>query len=268
MPFSLEDTLNSFVERGSQAGDSESPRNPFVFTSTLRQLSKKQTTQAKQTFDSALGGTSLSQVWVGPNLMEFIVLSINPKSIKFHQPKRYGKVDVMSGSVIHHFTNSKGENNDLLTLTFRGSTGNIDRRSIIDPFAHGDENAISDETGAFQKLLVWHNLWALTRERVLLEDGTPNEITISYASSLIPTVIDFTGIFTSVMDFEEGADKPNSSEYSMEFLVQKTNPDLEVLIDEVQTVLSAVQAVPSTAAQVLATTKEGNVGTITDGRSL
>lgn len=168
---------------------SEQPREPIIFTSTMR-----------------------SRDDLRPQgLMSSIEMAINPSSIEWDQPKRWTKRDVRDGSVFFHFTNSSGQNNDVLTLNFSGSTGNI---------SGGGKEANT-------KWKVWHNLYLLTREAVVLPDGTPNIIKITYQSNLWRVPIQFLGFFNTVLKFSESADKPNSRDYSFGFTVLETSPDLD-----------------------------------------
>lgn len=175
-----------------------------------------------------------------------IEMEINPNSIEFDQPKRFARQDTQEGSVFHHFTNSKGQNNDILTMRFKGNTGNISRRS----------NDPAQIDRATQRLAVWHNLWQLTREPPLLSDGSVNTIEIFYASALFPVRITFSGFFSKVLTFSEDATKPNSRNYTMEFIVQKTFPDLNVITYMTQQFITqAASASPSDSAQHLTPTE-------------
>lgn len=204
------------------------PQGNFLITTP------KTSTNESATFDLA------------KNAAEKIIMEVNPKSVRFTQPKRYSRKDTLGGTVWYHFTNTKGQNNDVLTIDFRGNTGNIDRRGSLDPeAANGD--AI-DGTGALKKLIVWHNLYLLTREPMYLGNGVRNDFTISYISPLMPFAIDLVGFFTKVLDFEESADKPFSREYSMQFIVQRTSPDLDLILDHVSTVINASRIIPAGGA--------------------
>jgi len=163
-----------------------------------------------------------------------IEMAVNPNSINFRQPKRITKRDTQEGSVFFHFTNSKGENNDILTLDFRGNTGNLDIRGDVTT----DRGLFSTQggynTGANRKLLIWHNLWALTREAMLLDDNTRNEFLIMYASVGIPVQIYLIGHYSNVLEFSENADKPFTRDYSMSFTVQEVVPPLSELPTQIQ----------------------------------
>lgn len=173
--------------------------------------------------------------------MPVINMSVNPNSVTFSQPKRWTKKDTRNGSVYFHFTNTKGQNNDILTLSFKGNTGSIDLRASLDPTLASQ----GLDTGAFQKFMVWHNLYLLTREPMLLTDGAENVFSISYASKLFPEII-FNGFFNKVLEFEESAKRPNSQDYSFEFTVTSTIPDL----DEVLAQIIDLASTPATSVHV------------------
>lgn len=157
-----------------------------------------------------------------------IVMAINPKSVEFEQAKRIQQKNFRNGAVFFHFANSRGQNNDILKIRFQGNTGNIDLRGSL----RQPRDATRD-TGALRKMQTWWNLYHLTREPMLLNNGTLNEFTIKYTSHLLPRPITFYGFFGAVMQFSENADKPNSREYSFEFTVLHTDPDLDQYPNEV-----------------------------------
>jgi hypothetical protein len=268
----LGELLNQELTRRSPSGPSyaDGTRTPVVFTSTLRGLVGTDTAFSKNLLlGLPLGadrGLGLDNVFAldGVFLPE-IVMAINPKSVSFDQPKRFSKKDTRNGSVFFHFTNSKGQNNDILTMRFQGSTGNIDLRgdrsgvgasgaggalraasegSASEGSANLDVSATltGEGNGALQKLIVWHNLYLLSREPLLLADGTENIFKISYISPLLPTTIDFTGFFNEVLSFTETAEKPHSRDYSFSFIVTSTDPDLDTLLDVLTTSLDQTTA--------------------------
>jgi len=178
----------------------------------------------------AVGGGGVSG-----GVLAIIDMAVNPNSITFRQPKRIVKRDTQEGSIFFHFTNNRGENNDILTVDFRGNTGNIDARGDLQT----DTGSVFStqrgaNTGANKKLAIWHNLWQLTREAMLLEDNIRNEFQIIYASTAIPLQISLIGHWSSVLEFTESADKPFSRDYSMAFTVEEVTPP----IDEIVTLLN------------------------------
>jgi len=250
----IDAALNSLVHGATgPQGANEDPRTPFVFSSRLRQLllakntdrlaeqgkAQIQTTLLAQNPGVSFGAISAiasqtsqavaaNQAATQPvsdmanslvRAMPYVSCELNPNSIEFDQPKRYTRQDTQRGTVFYHFTNDKGQNNDLLTIRMQGNTGNLSLRG----------RTPEDRARSVRRLDVWHNLYQLTREAMLLSDGSPNVFTIDYASALFPVPIRFEGFFTQVLKFSENAKKPNSRDFSMEFVVQATSPDLNTL---------------------------------------
>ena len=106
----------------------DSSRIPMSFTSTKRlRLINSQFQGFGREREAAAGEAAAvlfdrkNQLAFSSNILPVIQMSINPKSIGWRQPKRIVKRDYQEGSVFYHFTNSKGQNNDILTLDFRHS---------------------------------------------------------------------------------------------------------------------------------------------------
>lgn len=213
------------------------PRVPMIFTSLQRlrrgglDTSERLTgTGANDLVDDiSRAASDINDVQIA------IEMAVNPSSISFRQPKRIVKRDTQEGSVFFHFSNSKGENNDILTMDFRGNTGNIDIRGDITTYNGPFSTQAGINTGALKKLIIWQNLWSLTREPMLLSDGVENEFLIIYSSIATPIQISLIGHFSNVLEFTDSAEKPFSRDYSMSFTVQEVVPPLEELPGLVQT---------------------------------
>lgn len=162
-----------------------------------------------------------------------ISMNLNPNSIEFDQDKRFEKQDTQAGSVFHHFTDDKGQNNDVLYIKFAGNTGNIFR----------SPTSADQAAKAQTRLTTWHNLYQLTREPSRLTNGQFNNQYVTYVSPLFPTPITFIGFWSRVLRFTEVAKKPNSRDYNMEFVVQSTTPDMNTLIKVIMDFVT--QSVPS-----------------------
>jgi hypothetical protein len=67
------------------------------------------------------------------------------------------------------------------------------------------------------------------------------------------------GFFSRVLEFEENAQKPNSRNYSFEFTVTSTFPDLDTVLQAITAVLGA----PPTTAEFTNPTN-GSIGVSTD----
>ena len=193
-------------------------RIPISFTSTMRMLlaQDEDTTVLGDKIDSKLRGYIRQGIF-----LPIIDMMVNPNTIQWTQPKRIVAQDTFTGTAFFHFSNSKGQNNDILTLTFRGSTGNIDPKGGTETFG----------TGSANKWLIWHNLYQLSREEMKLLNGQENLVTIHYSSPLFPgtnlDIISLDGYFMDVVKFEESAAKPNSRDYEFTFSVISTSPPIE-----------------------------------------
>jgi hypothetical protein len=188
-----------------------------------------------------------------------VIMGINPNTIRFRQPKRFTKKDTREGSVFFHFTNSRGQNNDILTMEFAGNTGNIDARGsqlTEQEKAQAAQNGVAldsppNDNGAIVKIAAWHNLYLLTREPMLLSDNTENVFSIIYLSQLFPQAIQFDGFYNQVLEWEDNARKPNSRDYRFEFTVTRTQPSLDELLDLVLTALEQAVLVPAGGATIV-----------------
>lgn len=215
-----------FGEGGKPFSDPN--RVPMIFTS-LKRLRQASASLASTRYVTEAQVLNSQQTAGSTDMLTAIEMAVNPNSISFRQPKRIVKRDTQEGSVFFHFTNSKGENNDILTMEFRGNTGNLDFRGDVNT----DQGIFSTQggynTGAGRKLLLWQNLWALTREAMLLDDKSRNEFLILYSSVGIPVQISLIGHYNSVLEFTENAEKPFTRDYSMSFTVQEIVPPLDDL---------------------------------------
>lgn len=263
----IESALSSlFQATGGGSGTAgEIVRSPLLFTSTLRKrvldgrLDRlKELEQEREatrlgvtipvefqggvttTADTQLVKEIVDITGAMQKAMPVIKMAVNPSTVSFAQPKRFGTMQTKRGTDYFFFTDSKGENNDVLTISFKGSSGNIFRK----PGQSAEDRAKADE-----RLKVWHNLYSLTREPEILSDGTQNQKTITYTSPVFPIEIEFRGFFSKVLEFSEEGTKPGSVDYSMEFTVQETSPGMSNLVAHVNDVLSAATvATPSDEA--------------------
>lgn len=248
-------------------------RVPFTFTSTKRlietgaagvsmsrELAKL---SAQQILDGQLKAidnvasvvdiastVGLSAVASAVSILPVISMMVNPNSIHWTQPKRFSKRDTQNGSVFFHFANEMGQNNDILTLQFSGNTGNINTQNGI---------VASTDNASDIKLRIWHELYALSREPILLTDnlngqqvlsGVRNDFFITYRTVLMPMPITFVGFFNNVLEFTESADKPFSRDYSFGFTVTNTSPPLDQLTEKINNALTLVGPI-SAVKQVL-----------------
>lgn len=223
---SISDALGQFLQQQSGGvGSVATPTNTLIFSSTLRDqralggVTSVLDTDVPAFFGAFAVSPEQLRSGLGP-----VRLMINPHTITPTQGKRMARQDTLRGVVYQQFADALGQNNDILTLTFAGSTGCINPDICVLPEA---------KEKATQRLLTWHSLYQLTRERVLLPDGTPNEFTIVYESQLFPVPLVFHGQYASVMKWPQDRMKPNSIEYSFEFIVQDTTPDMNDMYEHI-----------------------------------
>lgn len=162
-----------------------------------------------------------------------IMMKINPQQVQFQQGKRIQKQDTIGGVTYFHFSNQNGQNNDILILSISGTTGNIDPRSIQRQVGQVfGADLTFDKTGALEKLKAWASFYQLTLEPIVdLETGRPNLVTLTYASTLFPKPIMFIGFFMNVLQFTETAQEPFQRQWNVQFIVQRTDPGLDTIVD-------------------------------------
>lgn len=199
-----------------------------------------------------------------------IRMMVNPESLQFSQSKRISRRDTMQGSTFYHFTNKANQNNDILEVSMSGQTGNI--RTNVDPLS-----LVS--TGAYQKLRVWHDLYALTREGMVLDpentgnpkigNSIPNQFYITYRTVLFPVQVTLVGFFSKVLEFTENASNPFSTGYSLQFTVTDTYPRLEDVGSQIASAILLSNAVDAakgginTLASAAESAASGNAGAAT-----
>ena len=224
---------------GSSQSYTNPNRVPMSFTSTkrLRSLNPNFAGTLDSFTDAVTQGESTAGVYTSGTSnsvdMPVITMKVNPHTVKFRQPKRIVKRDTRDGSVFYHFTDKNGQNNDILVVDFAGNTGSIDVRG--DAPQQGSQGT---GTGAVQKQLIWHNLWKLTREpMIILPDKIVNTFQVMYSSPIIPVQIALLGFFSTTLEWTDSAEKPFSKDYSFSFTVQETVPPLDSLLTQIQSVL-------------------------------
>lgn len=204
-------------------------RVPFEFTSTLRLLTRGdgglptrgQSSQAQLTLQrlqeqvtSSVRNVALASKDQSNQMTDAlprIQMAINPNTFKINPSKRISRLDTSSGTVFHHFTDPvTGQNEDVYTIAFSGNSGNINQAT----------------PNGLYKLQLLTNLFQLTREPPFLADGTKNVMYVYVQTNLFPTGIRFSGFWSRTFDPVESARKPNSKDYTMEFTITGSTPDL------------------------------------------
>lgn len=238
----LVQTFQAITNLGTSLPYGNGDRIPFTFSSRLRELAARLQAREQRTGrglleadvrDLGLNLTinearDLVAQFSPSNAFTEINTLINPLSIQWDQGKRISRRDVRNGSVFFHFTDDRGQDNDILKLKIRGHTGNVDLRGDAFPLP------ATQDTASLRKLAIFQNLYTLTREPRLIPPRTVNTMTIRYTTKMFPAGITLFGFYESVISFEESADMPNAVEWSMEFTVQSTEPRLDEIVQVTQ----------------------------------
>lgn len=153
------------------------------------------------------------------NASKYIAMQVNPHTISFNQPKRRTQQNTQRGTVFHFWADENGQSNDILTISFQGNTGNISGRGATP----------EQQTASLKRFTVFHNFWQLTREPEYLTDGSFNTMSVVYQSQVFTQPIEFRGHWNKVLTFSDTGKKPNSRDYSAEFTVHETFPDLNII---------------------------------------
>jgi hypothetical protein len=236
IPFSLTSTA-----RLIRSGKIKSLNNSTTAAATTAALTNqllKIEEEVRPISNTYHSGVDLFSAMTPSNSVSSVIsMAINPQNIEWTQAKRYTKRDTMQGSVFFHFTDSADQNNDILVMHFSGITGNINTN--VGPY-----DAIM--TGSNLKLKIFHELYHLTREGMLLNSvntgssvsaGMRNEFFISYRTILMPTPISLIGFFNEALKFSETAGDPFNRAWSFSFTVTDTSPSLDDLASKLSSTM-------------------------------
>lgn len=163
-----------------------------------------------------------------------IIMTVNPSSVAFKQPKRTSSRKTIGGTVFFHWSDRKGRNLDILTLTISGQTGvisglgatsSIQQETTRFYTTSGSKQSTID-TKAVKNAQNWARLYNLTA-LPMIDPNTmkPNIFEIRYKSNLIPH-FSFFGFYNEVLTFTDDAAQPFSKNYTMSFTVTRTSPDI------------------------------------------
>lgn len=194
-----------------------------------------------------------------------VSMLMNPTSVSFRQTKRTTRKDTQGGTIFFHWSNRMGRNNDILEMSFAGTTGNLNIRSgtinngIYGMFseevagrgplewlnnqASGSVMSNDDDPASVKlrgnnytvsgaaKLANFWNLYSLTREPVVdPKTGAPVYYYVTYSSPIFAnTFVTFIGHFNGVMDFTDDANSPFSKSYSFGFTALASSPSMDYL---------------------------------------
>lgn len=264
MAFGLPDAagqLQSLLASDAQALTSSFRRVPMSFTSLRRTVDLGTAAEGFAALRQTNPGVTSFSPRTGSNRLQRIKMAVNPSSIRFAQQKKISRADGVGGTDFQHFTNEDGEDDDVLVVSFTGTTGNIDVLGALsspdrDPNALLSGTAIDqalheDDVKALEKLRVWHELFALTHEpaRVRYSGVTyANQMKIVYVSKLFPLPLTLLGFWSKPLEWEETAALRASRQYTMEFTVEDTLPSLGAYLDQLLTTIDLLRMNPAGAA--------------------
>jgi hypothetical protein len=193
-----------------------------------------------------------------------VSMSVNPNTVSFRQGKRITERKTQGGTTFMHWTDSTGRNNDILSIDFRGQTGNINFRRAARlkydiPGASKVMNFLNDKLNDFEdwalsndnvltptpvdlqrdmsgvtKLVKFWDLHRLTTEPVKDEFGNRVIFSIYYSSPLFGNMfVKFMGHFNKVLDFEDTADSPFNKVYTFGLTVEATQPSINQIYEAI-----------------------------------
>jgi len=185
-------------------------------------------------------------------------MKVNPETVTFTQNKRISRKDTQSGAVFYHWTNAKGRNNDVINISFTGSTGNINirqgaqrnskfaseflkkSRDYLKTLTKQEGLDVSNMAGA-SKLVNFWNLYSLTTEPVIDPfAGYNNRFYFMYTSPLLGNaMVQFVGHFDRVLEFTDDASNPFSKTYSFSFVATETIPTMDEIFRYVSMALGS-----------------------------
>lgn len=194
-----------------------------------------------------------------------VSMLVNPSTVSFRQSKRVTRKDTQGGALFFHWSNRQGRDNDVLEMSFSGSTGNINIRTgtvqqgaygmfgedtqgrgPLDWLNHQASAAVMSNDDApasvklrgndytvsgAAKLANFWNLYSLTREPVVdPKTGAPIYYYITYSSPLFGnTFVTFIGHFNGVMEFTDDAQSPYKKNYSFSFTALASSPSMDYI---------------------------------------
>jgi len=198
-----------------------------------------------------------------------VTMLINPSQVEFKQNKRITRRNTQSGAVFFHWANTLGRNNDILEMSFRGQTGNINiqqgtvRKGLtgIIPGAGKVNDFVNDRaerivqgdgpgsvalqgdeyvTSGAAKLSNFWNLYSLTREPVVdPKYGFPVYYYITYSSPIFGnSFVTFIGHFNNVLSFSDDAMSPNNKMWNFDFTVLASMPSMNYIYSTIVRALS------------------------------
>jgi hypothetical protein len=164
-----------------------------------------------------------------------IGLIVNFKNVQFDAPKRIGERKVRGGTAFMFWRDKNFYSNDIFTLTVVGDTGNLfDPHKVADAeYAYPDKSktviagaTIQGSAAPKEKLQMFFQLLALSKEKNYQDDGKENLFYIIYNSATFREPIRFWGHFETGLTFSDDAEDPFHKEFNFNFKVYYSEPDL------------------------------------------
>lgn len=149
-----------------------------------------------------------------------IIFRCNPNKVDYEWPIRGATQNVKSGKVFYWWRNKeKGSHFDLPAVTFSFQSGNI--MVLKDNF----DPQKSPDLYTPEGLDNFYQFMSIIDEKKMLDDGTPNFITINHHSAIFPN-LSLTGFFdpSSAITVSESVDEPSLITWSAKFLVHTSVP--------------------------------------------
>lgn len=151
--------------------------------------------------------TSTRQIALGSN---GISANFYPMSITLTQNKRITKRDNLEGSVIQHFTNRYGNNNDLLELSITCSTKNIDSKLT---------NTTFEDLFRLNNLEEFYKIMTLAEETPYFAGNQWNYSEITLASPVLRKPMFLSGFFKNMPEIVEKGENQKFVEFNMDFWI-------------------------------------------------
>jgi len=220
MPFGINDSIASQITKAIQ-GDAAAPLAPTTAT--------KSPTPTTDT-EIAPDQTNRTTMFRTPFIMDCvswrkksrkqIVFRCNPNKVDYEWPIRGATQNVKSGKVFYWWRNKdKGSHFDLPAITFGFQSGNI--MVLKDNF----DPKQSPDLYVPEGLDNFYQFMSIVDEKKMLDDGTPNFITITHHSAIFPN-LQLIGFFdpSSPITVSESVDEPSLITWSAKFLVHNSEP--------------------------------------------
>lgn len=173
---------------------------------------------------------------------EAVIMELNPSSIQIQQTKRIARADVRGGAVFYHGVNVEGADNDILILSISGSSGDIrvppQRAAGTAEPGEGNTNQEVEAEKAWldavrRRFREFWKLVQMSREPILLSDGTVNKFFLTMVSPVFQIDVTFEGFFSQPLTWSESATEKGSITWDCEFTVNRVTPSFADYVAQV-----------------------------------